>query len=67
MLQVICSKAKTETTEGGAAFMNAGMYIIAIFGGAVGIFSTLYLVISLPAVIIWKIYRHFRFGYSWHD
>lgn len=47
--------------------MNAGMLIIAIIGGAAGLLSTIYLVISLPAVIIWKIYRHFRFGYSLID
>lgn len=44
--------------------MNAGMLIIAIIGGAVGILSTLYLVVSLPAVIIWKIYRKIKHGCS---
>ena len=44
--------------------MNFGMMLIAIIGGAAGLLSTLYLVLSLPAVIIWKIYRHFRHGYS---
>ena len=44
--------------------MNIGMLIIAILGGAAGLLSTLYLVVRLPAVIRWKIYRHFRFGYS---
>lgn len=45
-------------------YMNPGMLIIAIIGGAAGILSTLYLLVSLPAVIIWKIYRRLRFGYS---
>lgn len=40
------------------------MLIIAIIGGAVGILSTLYLVVSLPAVIIWKIYRKIKHGCS---
>lgn len=40
------------------------MLIIAIIGGAAGILSTLYLTISLPAVIIWKIYRKIKLGYS---
>ena len=37
--------------------MNIGILLIAIIGGAAGLFSTLYLVISLPAVLVWKIYR----------
>lgn len=44
--------------------MNIGTFIIAIIGGAAGLISTLYLLISLPAVIVWKIYRRFRYGYS---
>ncbi|MDD6655690.1 MAG: hypothetical protein PUE95_00065 [Lachnospiraceae bacterium] len=44
--------------------MNVGMLIIAIIGGAAGILSTLYLLFSLPVVIVWKIYRRIRFGYS---
>ena len=35
---------------------------IAIIGGAAGLLSTLFLVISLPATILWKIYRKVRFG-----
>lgn len=44
--------------------MNMGILIIAIIGGAAGLISTLYLLVSLPLVIVWKIYRHFRYGYS---
>ncbi len=44
--------------------MNIGVLIIAIVGGAVGALSTLYLVVSFPAVLIWKIYRRVRFGIS---
>lgn len=44
--------------------MNIGLLLIAIFGGAVGILSTLYLLFSLPAVIIWKIYRRIHLGIS---
>ena len=47
--------------------MNPGMLIIAIIGGATGLLSTIYLLFSLPAVIVWKIYRHFRYGYSLND
>lgn len=44
--------------------MNIGLLLIAIFGGAAGILSTLYLLFSLPAVIIWKIYRKIHLGIS---
>ncbi len=37
--------------------MNIGLLLIMIIGGAAGLLSTLFLVISLPAVIIWKFYR----------
>ena len=44
--------------------MNVGMMLISAIGGLAGALSTLYLLISLPAVIIWKIYRRIRFDYS---
>lgn len=47
--------------------MNIGMLIIAIIGGLAGVLSTVYLVISLPAVIIWKIFRHFKSGCALTD
>lgn len=37
--------------------MNIGLWLIVIVGGAVGILSTLYCVISLVAVLAYKIYR----------
>lgn len=42
--------------------MNIGILLIAIVGGATGLLSTLYLVISLPAIIVWKIYRKIHLG-----
>ncbi len=42
--------------------MNIGILLIAIVGGAVGISSTLFLLFSLPAVLIWKIYRRVHLG-----
>lgn len=42
--------------------MNFGILLIAIVGGIVGILSTLYLTVSFPAVIIWKIYRRITKG-----
>lgn len=44
--------------------MNIGLLLIMIIGGAAGLLSTLYLVVSLPAVIIWKIYRKTTQGIS---
>ena len=42
--------------------MNIGILLVMIIGGAAGIFSTLFLVISLPATIIWKFYRRIAKG-----
>ena len=36
---------------------NCALLPIMVIGGVAGLASTLYLVFSLPAVIIWKIYR----------
>ena len=44
--------------------MNIGLLILTIVGGAVGVFSVLYILISLPVTIIQKIYRKARFGIS---
>lgn len=44
--------------------MSIGMMIISAIGGLAGALSTLYLLISLPAVIIWKLYRRIKYGYS---
>ena len=41
--------------------------IFVIFMAIIGGGSTIFLVISLPAVIIWKIYRKFRYGYKLTD
>ncbi|MCH5260149.1 MAG: hypothetical protein J1F18_10360 [Lachnospiraceae bacterium] len=44
--------------------MNVGMIIIYVVGGLSGVLSAGYLLVSLPAVIIWKIYRCIRYGYT---
>ena len=44
--------------------MNIGLILLMIIWGSVGIFSTLYIVISLPVTIAQKIYRKARFGIS---
>lgn len=42
--------------------MNIGILIIALVGGVVGLASTLFLTVSFPAVIIWKLYRRVAHG-----
>ncbi len=42
--------------------MNVGILIIAVVGGIVGVLSTLFLTVSFPAVVIWKIYRRVAHG-----
>ena len=37
--------------------MSPLILIIAIIGGVAGLLSTLYLVVSFPGVILWKLYR----------
>lgn len=44
--------------------MNIGLIILMIVGGAAGLFSTLYILISLPYMIVKKIYRKARYGIS---
>ena len=46
---------------------NIGMVILMVVGGAVGIFSSMYIALSFPAIILWKIYRRIRFGYKLVD
>ena len=45
-------------------FMNIGILILMIIGGGVGVLSSLYIALSFPAVIVWKIYRKIRYGYK---
>ena len=42
--------------------MNIGLWILVVIGGAAGLLSTLYL--ALPVILVWKAYRHFRYGLS---
>ncbi len=41
--------------------MNIFVIAVAIVGSLMGIITTVYLCVSLPAIIIWKIYRKVRF------
>lgn len=44
--------------------MNIGIWLIIIVGGLAGIVSTLYMLLSIPAIIVWKIYRKVRYKTS---
>lgn len=41
---------------------NIALLIIAAIGGLTGLVASLYLLISLPVVIVWKIYRRVTQG-----
>lgn len=47
--------------------MNIGMLFVMIIGGAAGLLSTLYIVVSLFAVIIYKFYRKIKYGLKMYD
>lgn len=47
--------------------MKILMWLLIIFGGGVGLFSTLYIVVSLFAVIGFKIFRKIKYGMSFYD
>lgn len=38
------------------------LWTVAVIGGATGLLTTLYLTVSFPAVVIWKIFRRIRHG-----
>lgn len=44
--------------------MSIGMMIICAIGGLAGALSTAYLLLSFPAILVWKIYRRIKFGYT---
>lgn len=43
------------------------MWIVVIFGGGIGLLSTLYIVLSLFAMIGFKIYRKIKYGMSLYE
>ncbi|ADL04142.1 hypothetical protein Closa_1545 [[Clostridium] saccharolyticum WM1] len=44
--------------------MNAFVVILIVIYAVIGGLSTLYLFLSMPAVIIWKFYRKFKYHIS---
>lgn len=47
--------------------MNIGHIILLIVGGGISVITTLYLIISMFAVIGYKIYRKLRYGISLYN
>lgn len=47
--------------------MNIGLWILVFIGGATGALSTIYIIISLFAMIFYKLYRKFKYHASIYD
>lgn len=47
--------------------MNIGLWILVFIGGVTGALSTLYLLVSLFAVIFYKVYRKIKYHTSLYD
>lgn len=47
--------------------MNIGLLLLVVVGGLVGVLSTGYMVISLIAVLVYKIYRSVKYHVSLYD
>ncbi|MDE6619156.1 MAG: hypothetical protein K2K74_01450 [Lachnospiraceae bacterium] len=47
--------------------MNILMWILIFIGGATGALSTLYIVVSLFAVLFYKVYRKVKYHASLYD
>ncbi|MDE6168627.1 MAG: hypothetical protein K2G28_09245 [Acetatifactor sp.] len=58
---------RSEKREFGGLIMNIGMLFVMILGGAAGLLSTFYIVVSLFAVIIYKFYRKVKYGKRMFD
>ena len=44
--------------------MNIGLIILMVIGCAAGLLSTLYLTLSIPVILAYKIFRKIRYGIS---
>lgn len=47
--------------------MNIAVWLMVVIGGAAGLLSTLYIVVAIFAVIIFKLYRKARYHISLYD
>ncbi len=44
--------------------MSVGLWVLVVIGGAVGFLSTMYILVSLFAVIFYKLFRRMKHGIS---
>lgn len=44
--------------------MNIGILLLVILGGSAGVLSTLYLIVAMIGILIYKIYRSLRYHVS---
>lgn len=47
--------------------MSIGLWLMIIIGGAAGLLSTLYIVVSIFAVIFYKVFRKMKYHISMYD
>ncbi|MCI5873306.1 MAG: hypothetical protein PUJ55_11330 [Clostridiales bacterium] len=47
--------------------MDIIIWIMIIVGGVAGLLSTVYLVLAMPAIFIWKIYRKVKYHIALYD
>lgn len=47
--------------------MNILIWILMIIGGTAGLASTLYLLVAMPTIIVWKVYRGVKYRISLFD
>lgn len=47
--------------------MNIAVLLMAIIGGAAGFLSTFYIVVAMPGLFIWKLYRKVKYNIPLYD
>lgn len=47
--------------------MNILIWILMIVGGAAGMLATAYLVLAMPVIFGWKVYRKFKYHIGLYD
>lgn len=47
--------------------MDILIWVLMVIGGVAGLASTVYLVLAMPIIFGWKVYRKVKFGISLND
>lgn len=47
--------------------MDILIWIMIIVGGVAGVLSTVYLVLAMPVIFIWKVYRKIKYHIALYD